>query len=177
MKRFAHDAPTIVGNILDSSHGPFLSITIFPNAHTKYFNFKIPIVNDRGQVLDTVLSELNKYANAKEINKLKIFNNDELLQTYSMSEFKHRGNQLTNLRIIIAQPPNHIDIADKQIQKELIKFFHDDPIYGGHVGKKRMYAKMKKAYAWKRMSKDIATFVNACHGCRLNKPKHGNIFF
>lgn len=66
----AQDAPTITGNIINSTHDQFLSFSLCPNVKNKYFNFKIQIVNDRIQVLDTVLSRLNQYADDHKINRL-----------------------------------------------------------------------------------------------------------
>lgn len=78
-------------------------------------------------------------------------------------------------KIKIALLKSPLVINDHRTQIGLIKFFHNDPIYGGHTGKKRMYAKMRSVYKWKGLGKDISKYVNTCNKCKLNKPKTKNV--
>lgn len=55
------------------------------------------------------------------------------------------------------------------LQKNFLKKFHDDPVYGGHTGQKKLYAKLRQNFYWKHMTKDIAKYVRACENCKLNK--------
>lgn len=48
--------------------------------------------------------------------------------------------------------------------------FHNNPMYGGHYGHKRMYAQIRSRYYWPIMTIDIAKFVKKCHICKLTKP-------
>lgn len=170
----AQGIPQINGKIVETTQGPIITISVHPNFRSKnIFSFEVPIVNDKSQVFDTVLSKLIKNTDEFGITKVKIRNDDMLFQYFTVNEFKIHGNKLLKqLKIVIIDPPKPIN--DPKTQEELVKFFHNDPIYGGHTGKKRMNAKMKSAYTWKGMSKQIAKFVDKCHDCRINKPKPGN---
>lgn len=45
------------------------------------------------------------------------------------------------------------------------------PIYGGHSGQKRLYAKLRENFYWKGMVKDIAEMVKNCSKCQSNKAR------
>lgn len=49
--------------------------------------------------------------------------------------------------------------------------FHNDSLFGGHLGQKKLYAKLGNNYYWRRMTKDIAQFIEKCENCRDNKHK------
>lgn len=60
-----------------------------------------------------------------------------------------------------------------KIQKmELMKKYHTDPLFGGHMGNKKLYEKLRSKYYWKNMTKTISKFIKSCEICHLNKPKH-----
>lgn len=52
--------------------------------------------------------------------------------------------------------------------------FHNDPVFGGHFGQKKLYAKLRSNFYWKGMTRDIAEFIKKCEKCRLNKVKPSN---
>lgn len=60
-------------------------------------------------------------------------------------------------------------MRDKQL--ELLNFYHNDKIFGGHCGYKKMYANLKSQFYWKKMRKDVAQFVQSCEKCQLTKVK------
>lgn len=54
----------------------------------------------------------------------------------------------------------------------LIFWDHDtnpDPLYGGHIGIKRMLSKVKSKYLWKNMTKDITNYIKNFKKCQINK--------
>jgi len=58
-------------------------------------------------------------------------------------------------------------VSDKQI--EIVLQEAHATTYGGHVGKERLGAKLRKLYYWKNFWGTIEKFVKACHNCQKNK--------
>lgn len=80
------------------------------------------------------------------------------------------GNKLLNqLTISIIKPPKVITDASEKMA--LLEKFHNDPLFGGHAGQKKLYAKLRNNYYWKAMTKDVAKFIQNCENCRVNKHK------
>lgn len=65
---------------------------------------------------------------------------------------------LKNLQLVMINTAENIE--DKKLRNELIKRYHDDPLFGGHMGQKKIYEKLRSRFYWKNMHKDIARFVN-----------------
>lgn len=120
--------------------------------------------------LSEIFVQLNLEANRSTCRKFKIYRNDIIFDTCQLEQFKSLGNKwLKNISIAIIEPPE--EVSDKAKQMELIEVFHKHPIFGGHIGKKRLYHKLRQKYNWKNMSRDVATFVKKCHQCQINKTK------
>jgi transposase InsO family protein len=62
-------------------------------------------------------------------------------------------------------------ITEKKEKNELMTKYHDNPLLGGHCGQKRLLKKLKSAYRWRNMSRDVANYVRKCHKCKINKAK------
>ena len=121
--------------------------------------------------LEYSLVRLEKEAGRNNFKKLQIANKD--ITFISINEFKEACNKmLKKLTIIMYQEPRAIE-NDKE-KSELLKRYHYDPLYGGHIGQKRLYAKLRENYYWKNMSRDIAKYVKNCKQCLVNKAKVKN---
>lgn len=71
--------------------------------------------------------------------------NDDLFKIININEFKRIANiKLKN--ISIALTPRVEIISNETQQKTLIKQYHDDPITGGHTGRKRLIGKLKNIF-------------------------------
>lgn len=117
---------------------------------------------------------LQEEAMKLEINRLILENENELFEHININEFKDLGNKILNrLIIIIKETP--ITIVDEEKKLEIMAKYHDNPILGGHIGRNRLFFKIKSRYTWKNMSRDIKNFVNKCHECQTNKAKVRNI--
>lgn len=78
------------------------------------------------------------------------------------------GNQiLKNLQVIVKETPEII--KDQNRKLEIIKHYHDNLIFDGHIERKRLFFKIRK---WKNMSRDIKAFVTKC---QVNKAKIKNV--
>lgn len=125
-------------------------------------------VNDR-KYANAFLSLLEKSAGGT-IEQVKLFTNDQIFDFITIEQLKVLGNTyLKNVKIIIFD--ELIVITDKEKQKLLIEKYHIDPIIGGHVGSKRLYAKLRMRYDWKNMAKQVAAYTRRCHQCQINKAK------
>lgn len=123
------------------------------------------------QIYESVFARLNEIADRIDVNKCKIYNNDEIFQYVSIEQFKLQANkQLKRLCIAIIRAP--IIIHDENEKINIMKQCHDHAIFGGHCGKRRLHAKIRSNYYWKSMSRDISSFVNRCNKCQINKPKN-----
>lgn len=130
---------------------------------------QIPFVNDNN-IHEMFFSRLEKIVDDLGIDKLCIYANDNIFEKLRIEEFKVEGNKiLEKLEIIILKPI--IRITDDNEKKRLIELNHNDQLFGGHCGQKRLYAKLKANFYWKGMTKEIAKFVKNCENCQLNKSK------
>lgn len=76
---------------------------------------------------------------------------------------------LTKIQICIV--PKLEYVVDQKTRIELLDKFHNDPIFGGHLGKRKMLNKLQMYYVWNGMTNDVSKFVNNCIKCQQNKPK------
>lgn len=89
--------------------------------------------------------------------------------------FEKCPNQfLRNDQIEIILLKRRKEIIDKNEQKKLIKMYHDDPAFGGHLSSIKVYKKMKYEFYWKTMLRDINRYVKSCEKCMLTKIKPSN---
>lgn len=125
------------------------------------------IVNDRLN-LGTALSMLEKVAGDCSIKEIVWPKNDKLFQMISLSDFKEMCiKRLKKLQISLIDPVQKILVDEEK--KNIMSKYHDDPLQGGHCGQKKLLAKIKEKYTWRRMAKDVAEYVRNCKKCMLNK--------
>lgn len=130
------------------------------------------VVNEKFS-LEKILSKLQAKAVDLKINKIQWPTNDEIFLFYSMNEFKNECHKLLNdLHISLVRQPRVIESNEEKL--DLITSFHNDPVFGGHCGQKKLYAKLRSNFYWKGMTRDVANFIKKCEKCRLNKVKPSN---
>lgn len=96
------------------------------------------------------------------------------LEYISLNEFKEIGNKtLDKITIVISNKPREIENVNERLK--LIKQFHNDPVVGGHVGKKRLLAKLQMYCYWRKMYIDVSKYVDNCQFCKVNKSKNKNV--
>lgn len=118
--------------------------------------------------LERLLSRLEKLAGENSIKKIKWTMDDRMFNKISIQEFKEVCHKiLKNLSISLLTPVKLV--LNENERKELIRMNHDNMIQGGHIGNKKLLAKLRTKYKWKRMHKDVATFIQNCEKCKLNK--------
>lgn len=123
--------------------------------------------------LAQIFSQLETVAKDNGINNIQLELNNKIFEYISLLKFKETGNtKLHNLKILLTKPIQII--TGKEKQQALIAEFHENPIFGGHCGQKRLLAKLKAYYFWKNMKKHISQFVKKCPQCQLNKSKIQN---
>ncbi len=59
-----------------------------------------------------------------------------------------------------------VQVAKNDEKDALLYLYHADPL-SGHVGKDKVYQKIRKQYYWPGMYKDVAEFVRSCHQCQF----------
>lgn len=151
-----------------NKNGSIASIALTAHrAHRKLFSCAL----DGGKVTLTVFfSKLQKIANAYKIKQMQLSRDDKIFKLCKIQDFKEIGNKtLKTLTISIIKPPK--PISDASERQKLLEKFHNDPLFGGHPGQKRLYAKLRDKFYWKAMHKDIAKFIENCENCRVNKHK------
>lgn len=122
--------------------------------------------------LVTILRKIEKEASACKIYKLQLPKDDLFFRIFNLNELKIKGEIiLKNLQLIVVNPAVKINENEKKL--ELMKKYHDDPIFGGHMGRKKMYTKLRSLFYWKGMINDINKFINDCPKCAVNKPRNG----
>lgn len=134
--------------------------------HRKIMNVDIrnTVVNEKISV-EKILSKLQLYAIDKNLNKFQWPTVDEIFVYCSLHEFKEAcESQFTKLQISLVKKPTVIKSEEEKL--ELMTNFHNDPVFGGHFGQKKLYAKLRSNFYWKGMSGDVARFVKNCDKCR-----------
>lgn len=130
------------------------------------------IINDRPSC-EMILSRLEQSVINHKINKIQWPKDDLIFQYFELEQFKAVCmNALKNLQIILITTPKFITSVDEQFK--LMSEYHNNFLFGGHCGQKRLYAKLRSMYHWKNMTRDIANFVRNCNKCQLNKVKDKN---
>lgn len=141
--------------------------------HKKIFEIKNENSVNEKLTLKTIFSKLQKAAESNNIRKLQWPLNDKIFEMCNIEEFKYAcRNDLNNLQIILCRPPKTISNPEEKLR--ILEQFHDDPLYGGHCGQKKLYAKIRSNFYWKGLTRDIAKYVKNCMKCQLNKPKRKN---
>lgn len=158
------------------------------NVDTNFSNCKIQIYKNHKRMLtlnlsqaianerltfEFVFSKLQEAAKNIKIDQLQLSLDDNIFKACTMNEFKMAGDKyLTNLQIILVNKPKEVTNTEEKI--ELLQYYHNNPIYGGHCGQKKLYAKLRNNYYWKRMTYDIAKFIKNCEKCQHNKVRLSN---
>ena len=115
---------------------------------------------------------LQTEADNRNIKTIEWPKDDILFTKISIQNLKNSGNKiLTKLDILLTDPIQMIHL-DKEKQN-LLSIYHNDPLTGGHCGRKKLYAKLKSKYYWKNLTRDVAKFVSNCKKCQVNKVRPG----
>lgn len=137
--------------------------------HMKIYDIELKAKHNEKIDLKAIFSKLNSLSASNKVHKVQLLRNDKIFQYCDIELFKETGNkQLKNLYISIITRPEKIDTKEEQLQ--IMNKFHNDPLYGGHSGQKRMYSQIRSRYYWRRMTYDISNFVKKCHICKMSKP-------
>ena len=59
-------------------------------------------------------------------------------------------------------------MVPKKLQTGVMSLNHDLPL-SGHMGIKKMLARVQRSYMWYKMSSDVELFVKTCKMCNKNK--------
>lgn len=123
------------------------------------------------KVLELFLNKLEIEADKLKLKIIQIFDQIEIFIKFSLNEFKKICNkELKFLKIAIVSKPKTVVTDEGKLN--LLKIYHDNPVFGGHNGQKRMYHKFRSHFFWKNMSRDVVKFVRNCDYCIKNKPKN-----
>lgn len=60
-------------------------------------------------------------------------------------------------------------VIPKNMIKDLISSFHDDPIGGGHLGAAKTMSKLSKKYYWNNQLLDVRNYCKTCPDCQSRK--------
>lgn len=167
---FTNKIPRLRTNVVTiKKNGTVSNMTICAyQSHKKLFELKL--ANEKVSI-QQLFSQLLSAASKSRVKRLQISADDSIFKLCSVTEFKKCGNEMLkrakNLTISIIKPPKVIG-SDLEKQNILNKF-HNDPVYGGHTGQKKLYAKLRQNFYWKNMTKDIARYIRNCENCKLNK--------
>lgn len=160
-----------VAEMIFSRNGPKSIIKLVIRAykgHRCIFELTLQNKNDAKITLRQVMSNLEKIATNQKIDRLQWPMYDSLFKQCYLDEFKIAcEKELKNLQIILTKGQE--TVTDVAKQRELLNLFHNDKMYGGHAGQKKLYSKLRARYYWKNMTKDIANYVKNCKRCTFAK--------
>ncbi|XP_055863793.1 uncharacterized protein LOC129922301 [Biomphalaria glabrata] len=101
---------------------------------------------------DTTIQDLL----SKDYNKINL--NNHHIEINNLAIRYNRKENCTRLQILIP----------KTLRAKILNMAHDDPT-AGHLGKKKVYAKIANKFFWPKMGKDIKNYVNSCTECAKQK--------
>lgn len=149
-------------------HVNSLTITIYKN-HNKIVDCTIKADQNNHVSVNHVIQKLGEKSKSYGIAKLQWPVYDKFFQYFSVDEVKQAcQTNLKNVELTLISRPTLV--RSKTDRTKILAQFHDDKLTGGHCGTNRMYAKLRTAYYWPKMTKDVTTYVNNCHICKLSKP-------
>lgn len=165
---YSKKIPRIVTRILFSDQKIVKNISIKAyRAHKLLFSIRL---ENENVTMKSIFSEMQRAANSLNLKQLQITKDDQMFQLCTLENFILFGNkELKNLKISIIELPK--TVTDSAEKMQIVKFMHEDPLYGGHTGQKKMYEKIRKNFFWRNMTKDIGAYVRNCQKCLLNKPR------
>lgn len=118
--------------------------------------------------INLLLAKLQNKADEVSVDRIKLSLNDEIFGKIGINNFKIAAAK--NLRkLMIALTPKIEFIKDEDKKHAILEKFHDNPLYGGHTGIKRMNNKIKSRYTWKNLARDVTKYVKNCINCQKNK--------
>lgn len=120
--------------------------------------------------LNQVFSRLEEEADNIFKHRLQLCLSDELFTYTNVNQVKAVANKVLK-KLTIALTPSVTYVQDSKEKLSLIEKFHNDPIFGGHCGVRRLYHKLRLKYFWNDMLKDIISYVKKCIKCQENKSK------
>lgn len=137
--------------------------------HEKKFEIKVDMASlTDDTAFESALSILETTAIKHKFFKMQLSLADTLFCHITIQSFKNICNKIfKTLQLILLR--RRVPIKERAKQLELLKFFHEDKIFGGHCGQKKLYSNISSQYSWKRMRQDIAKFVKNCPKCQLTK--------
>lgn len=146
-----------------------LSITIYQK-HKKILSI---CLNESKLTLERILTKLENEATAQKLFDIEWPFHDRIFALFSIDEFKSTGNKcLSKLSINLVTTPKNV--ATENEKTEIMTKYHNDELFGGHCGIKKLIAKITPHYYWKGMSRDITRFVKNCTSCKMAKPTNRN---
>ena len=126
------------------------------------------VVNVENLTLVSILDKIEKRLLKTEYKVFELGSNDALLMKYSIDTFMNQGNKyLKQIIIIICNDKRKIINESEKLK--ILKTYHDNPIFGGHMSKQKLLSKLKENFYWKNMAKDVYNFTERCKICQMNK--------
>lgn len=145
-----------------------LTLSIFRN-HNKICDCIFDAKPKENLSLRTIFSMLDSRAEQHNIKQVQWPLHDEIFKYFNVNDFKQSGvDNLHHVKIALINRPQLIE--SDTVKQEILNKYHNDKLFGGHCGQKRLYAKIRSKFYWPNMTRDVAKFVNNCHICKLTKP-------
>lgn len=136
--------------------------------HKKIFEIILGLDNEKVTLL-ALLSKLQDKAKIFNIKLIEWPLHDYIFEMCTVNEFKKLANTiLTDLQINLVKTPKEIKNDEEKIN--ILEKFHKDELFGGHCGHKKLYAKIKDHFYWRKMTRDIAKYIKNCKVCKLSTP-------
>lgn len=130
------------------------------------------ITFDTASSIRDMLLTVEESCNSLNIEEIILYEDDVFFERFTLLELFGAGKTLTKLTIMLLKAP--LTITSEKKKKELVEIYHDNPIYGGHCGQKRLLSKLRRDFTWRGMSRDVANHVKSCPKCQINKHRATN---
>eukprot|EP01129_Flabellula_baltica_P008171 TRINITY_DN3225_c0_g1_i2.p1 TRINITY_DN3225_c0_g1~~TRINITY_DN3225_c0_g1_i2.p1 ORF type:complete len:755 (+),score=86.77 TRINITY_DN3225_c0_g1_i2:501-2765(+) len=68
----------------------------------------------------------------------------------------------------------HRIVLPTKFRLDVFRYFHDDAVTGGHLGKEKTMSKIRKRFTWTGMFKDVDYWIDTCVDCLKRNSKRKN---
>lgn len=107
--------------------------------------------------LEEILKNIDEMTASYGVSKLQWPVYDDMFKYFDTSDVIRASEVLKNTEIMLVRRLPTTNSTEEI--KNILEKYHDEELYGGHCGQKRLYAKLRTLFYWPKMARDIARYI------------------
>lgn len=72
-------------------------------------------------------------------------------------------------KVFVNNATRKVPVIPDVLKTDILSSLHDSPLTGGHLGRDKVFAKLRDRYFWERMFTDVEEYVRSCPECQARK--------